>query len=183
MKYEHPLICDQDLFNFIESLEGFRSRPYRDTHNFWTIGIGHNLSNNPLKNYIIHQFWPPEDPDDPITTKEEAFALMQRDGITHSQAQFICNDDLVDIDHMLYTKFPRYPLIDDDVRKMSVLYMGFNMGVRGLLQFKNFAMALGRKHYHDAGDEIVNSSWYKQVPRAARCIEHMIRFGVIPELD
>lgn len=183
MKYEHPLVCDQDLFNFVESLEGFRSKPYRDSHLYWTVGIGHNLSANPLKNYIIHHFWPPEDPDDPIPTQEQAFSLMQHDGITHDQAQFILNDDLVDIDHMLYVKFPRYPQITDDIRKMALLYMGFNLGVTGLLQFKKFAEAFARKRYNDAGNEIVNSAWYKQVPRASKCIEHMVKFGDIPPLD
>jgi GH24 family phage-related lysozyme (muramidase) len=183
MKYEHPLVCDQDLFNFLESLEDFRSKPYKDKYEFWTVGIGHNLTQNPLKYYIRHNFWPPKDPDDPIPTHDQAFALMQKDGITHAQGQYILNDDLVDIDHLLYTKFPRYPLIEDDIRKMAVLYMGFNIGVRGLLKFHKFIESLGRKQYEAAGEEIVNSAWYKQVPRAARCIEHMIRFGVIPRLD
>lgn len=183
MKYEHPIVADQDLLMFFESLEGFRAKPYRDKFNFWTIGIGHNLTANPLKNYILFHFWPPQDQDDKIISHAEAFIRMKRDGITHEQAQFILNDDIVDIDHTLYTKFPRYDQITDDIRKMALLYMGFNLGIRGTLGFKKFTEKFMKKLYAQAADELIDSAWYEQVPRAAHCIEHMVRFGNIPPLD
>jgi GH24 family phage-related lysozyme (muramidase) len=183
MKYEHPIVCDQQLFDFVESLEGFRSKPYKDKYSYWTIGIGHNLTSNPLHNHILHLFWPLEDQDDVIVTQEEAFRRMQKDSITHDQSKYILNDDLVDIDQELHNKFPRYQQINDDIRKMALLYMGFNLGVRGLLGFKKFGEHMARKRYPEAAGEIVNSQWYKQVPRAAKCIETMIRYGYIPKLD
>lgn len=182
-KYKHPLVTDDFILDFFQSLEGYRSKPYKDIHGYWTIAIGHNLSQNPLKNYIKHHFWPPEDDDDQIITDAEAFKRMQKDGITHDQANFILNDDLVDIDQSLYNKFPRYERCDSDIRKMALLYLGFNLGIKGIISFKRFCEDFSKKRYAEAADELIDSLWYKQVPRAAKCIEHMVRFEEIPILD
>ena len=182
-KYKYPLVCDTALFEFVESLEGIRLKPYYDKYGYWTIGVGHNLTTNPLKNYIKRQFWPPEDEDDPVISDAEALKRMKKDGLTKQQCYYILNDDLVEVDQSLYNKFPRYLGCDSDIRKMALLYLGFNLGIRGILGFKKFIPAFAKKKYDIAADELMNSLWYKQVPRAAKCIVHMVRYEEIPPLD
>jgi len=183
MRYKYPIVCDRQIFDFFELLEGFRSHPYRDKYTFWTIGIGHNLTQNPLPNYIKAMFWPPKDEDDKLPNNEEAFELMKKNGITIHQARYILNDDIVNDDLKLHRNFPNYEKITDEIRQIALLYMCFNLGFIGLKGFRKFCAAFSRKKYENAADEIVNSNWYKQIPRAAKCIEHMIRSNEIPPVD
>jgi len=52
-----------DTFNLIELQkelerdEGRRTKPYKDTHDIWTIGVGWNLEENPLPEAIIDQLF------------------------------------------------------------------------------------------------------------------------------
>jgi GH24 family phage-related lysozyme (muramidase) len=182
-KYKYPLVVDKALFDFMESLEGMRLIAYQDKYNYWTIGVGHNLTTNQLKPYILNFIWPRADEDDPPITYAEAMKRMKKTGLTRAQCHYILNDDLVSIDYLLYDKFPRYLTCDSDIRKMALLYLCFNLGINGLLGFKMFKEYFAKKKYDLAADELVNSFWYKQVPRAAKCIVHMIRYEEIPILD
>lgn len=59
-------------------------------------------------------------------------------------------------------------MLDIDKKAWDILYnMVYQMGVKGVLNFKNMIKALEAKDYKRAGDEMLNSKWAKQTPARA----------------
>ncbi len=65
------------------------------------------------------------------------------------------------------------------VRKAVIIDMLFNMGLNGLLTFRNMFRALVVKNYELAADEMVKSMWYGQVKGRAIELVKMMRTGTI----
>lgn len=56
-------------------------------------------------------------------------------------------------------------MLDIDKKAWDILYnMVYQMGVKGVLNFKNMIKALENKDYKKAGDEMLDSKWAKQTP-------------------
>ena len=182
-KYDYPLEIDQELEDFFVGLEGMSLMPYVDKYNTLTIGIGHNLKSNPLTEAQRKFFWPVEFEGDPIVTVKESLELMKKNGLTKFQVLILFADDITIVDGNLFRLISFYTKIHDAYRKLALLYMGFNIGANGTRGFRKFINALERKQYDIAADEIINSGWYKQVPRAAKAVEKMIRHNILPPLD
>ena len=66
-------------------------------------------------------------------------------------------------------------MLDIDKKAWDILYnMVYQMGVKGVLNFKNMIKALEAKDYKRAGDEMLDSKWAKQTPaRATRLSKAM----------
>lgn len=59
-------------------------------------------------------------------------------------------------------------MLDIDKKAWDILYnMVYQMGVKGVLNFKNMIKALEAKDYKIAGDEMLDSKWAKQTPARA----------------
>lgn len=59
-------------------------------------------------------------------------------------------------------------MLDIDKKAWDILYnMVYQMGVKGVLNFKNMIKALEAKDYKRAGDEMLDSKWAKQTPARA----------------
>ena len=59
-------------------------------------------------------------------------------------------------------------MLDIDKKAWDILYnMMYQMGVKGVLNFKNMIKALEAKDYKRAGDEMLDSKWAKQTPARA----------------
>ena len=59
-------------------------------------------------------------------------------------------------------------MLDIDKKAWDILYnMVYQMGVKGVLNFKNMIKALEAKDYNRAGDEMLDSKWAKQTPARA----------------
>ena len=66
-------------------------------------------------------------------------------------------------------------MLDIDKKAWDILYnMVYQMGVKGVLNFKNMIKALEAKDYKRAGDEMLDSKWAKQTSaRATRLSKAM----------
>ena len=62
-------------------------------------------------------------------------------------------------------------------RQLAIINMGFNMGVKKLLQFKKMIAALEQKNYAEAATQALDSLWAKQVGNRAKEIAEIIRIG------
>ena len=70
----------------------------------------------------------------------------------------------------LYRNFDKLP---EEVQQI-VANMMFNMGLTRLSKFKGMKAAVMKKNWQKAADEMVDSRWYRQVPkRADRLVERM----------
>lgn len=67
-----------------------------------------------------------------------------------------------------------------DVRKAIMLDMAFNMGIKGLMDFKKMWAALAKQDFITAASEMKDSSWYRQTKtRAVRNVAMMEKNIVI----
>jgi lysozyme len=105
--------------------------------------------------------------DDIGISKEEAFFLLDND------IKFILKE---------LSKLSDFQLLSE-ARQRVIAEMGFNMGMNGLMKFKDMWKAIEQKNWENAAEEMSDSLWARQVgQRAVRLIARM-RSGmdVIPK--
>src|SRR6185312_10955642 len=89
-------------------------------------------------------------------------------GINELEAEWLLSHDILRAELTLEEHLPWTKNLDE-VRKAALVNMCFNMGVGGLLTFKNTLQAIQEARYDDAADGMLESRWAAQVgPRAHR---------------
>ena len=100
-------------------------------------------------------------------------------GITKEEAMFLLTNDIKKVTEDLDRHIPWWRELDD-VRQEVLVNMTFNLGIGGLLGFKNMLEALKNRDYNRAADEMLNSRWAEQVGRRARELALAMRNGDYP---
>ena len=141
--------------------EGFQSTPYQCTAGKLTIGYGWNMQDNPMSacektmfQFAVNRDWN----DNPMTRQEATEILEYQIGKTASALA----DRVKDWEHIP-------PAI-----RMVLVDMGYNMGVPGLLRFRNTLKAVAAGDWFEMAVEMENSAWYKQVGRRSKYLQHMV---------
>ena len=89
-------------------------------------------------------------------------------GLSKKERDFLLANDVQEATVALEANFP-WAMELDDARKGALLNMTFNMGVRGLAEFKDFLAKMQAKDFRAAAGAMLDSLWAKQVgPRATR---------------
>lgn len=86
---------------------------------------------------------------------------IDKRGITLEEANFLLQNDIDECKSNL-EHFQWYKIQPPEV-KDALVNMCFNLGLRGLLGFKNMIAALGRGDYAEAAKHALDSSWSVQV--------------------
>lgn len=95
-------------------------------------------------------------------------------GITKEESQMLFRNRLNKKEAELNAKFPTYGNLDD-ARAGVLLNMSYQLGVEGVLGFKNMLNAVRRKDWAEAARQMKDSKWYRQTPeRAERLMDQMI---------
>jgi lysozyme len=99
--------------------------------------------------------------------------------LTDAQVDALLAADVDAVRKALDARLPWWSGLDD-VRQRVLCNMAFNLGVAGLLGFKNTLAAVQAGRYADAAQGMATSAWARQVgARAARLVQAM-RTGVMP---
>ena len=99
-------------------------------------------------------------------------------GISTTEALYLLDDDILyffsKLNHYLnfFTKLT-------ESRQIALVDMCFNLGIQGLLQFKEMMLALESDDFERAAMEMLNSKWAEQVGERATCLANIIRTGEI----
>lgn len=143
-------VNDTLLIHELRRDEGVRYEPYLDTVKVWTIGVGHNMQARPLpKTWTI-----------PLSDDQVDFLLAQ---------------DLVSVFDDLDRKLPWWRDLSY-ARQRVCANMCFNLGINGLLTFKNTLAAIHSGRYQDAANGMLASKWATQVgDRAKRLAAMMVK--------
>jgi lysozyme len=95
-------------------------------------------------------------------------------GITERQALVLLRDEIAEKRLQLFGAIP-WAIELDEVRRSILIAMAFQMGVDGVLKFKNTLAAVKARDYTQAAKGIRNSRWAEQTPgraeRMARAME------------
>jgi lysozyme len=136
--------------------EGVRYVPYLDTATppRRTCGVGHNMDVSPL----------PADWKFPLSDTQ-VDQILARDIAT----------TLAKLDKVL----PWWRSLDE-VRQRVVANMAFNLGIGGLLGFKNTLAAMQRGSYAVAAAGMLSSKWAGQVGARAKRLAQAMESGTMP---
>lgn len=131
--------------------EGVRYTPYEDTEGIPTVGVGHNLRAAPLPAGWSYP-------------------------LTDAQVDTLLDHDLLNVYHDLDRSLSWWVQLCD-VRQRVVANMCFNMGVNGLMTFRNTLLAMREGRYADAAAGMLQSKWASQVGARAKRLADMMQQG------
>ena len=96
--------------------------------------------------------------------------------LTHDEIDYLLQND---IDRTVYRLGHEFPWFHDvsDVRQECFINMAFNLGIRGLKNFKRMIDAAKRGDWEDAAREALDSRWATQVGNRAIRISEAMRTG------
>lgn len=97
-------------------------------------------------------------------------------GISRAESDFLLANDIAKIEAQIVKALPWYKNLTDN-RKIALCSMGFQMGINGLLGFKNTLGMMERGEYGRAADNALKSKWAQQTPERAKRVTDMIRNG------
>ncbi|NML34965.1 glycoside hydrolase family protein [Paraburkholderia antibiotica] len=134
--------------------EGVRYSVYLDGVGVPTVGVGHNCKVSPL-------------PDGWVCP------------LTNGQVNQLLARDIASTVAKLDKNLPWWRQMDD-VRMRVLANMCFNLGIGGLLGFKNTLAAMQRGSYAVAAAGMTSSKWASQVGARAQRLAQAMETGVMP---
>ena len=140
------------VLNLIARHEGFRCDPYADSRGIPTVGIGHNLTANPLPGEVY-----------PMSV---------------ARAQELLQADL-DREAAPIRALPWFGGLDE-VRQAVLLDMSFNLGAAGLLKWRPTLALFAAGDWEHAAEHLLDSTWASQVGPRATEDAAMVRSGQWP---
>ncbi len=145
-------LWERHLLEELKVFEGLRLEPYNDHLGYATIGYGHLIAKRG------------------VTAADKAAYK----GFTKEDAEVLLLEDMIEKIEEVGRRIPFFNGLDS-VRKTVLVGMAFQMGVDGLLKFKDTLKAIDQGRYRDAGIAMSNSLWARQTPsRAKILVERMI---------
>ena len=94
-------------------------------------------------------------------------------GITPEEARYLLRNDLARVQAELANYLPWWRGLSE-VRRSVMIDMAFNLGIHGLLKFRNTLEALRRGDWQAASAEMKNSKWYRDVGRRGDRLIQMV---------
>lgn len=149
------------LYSAIESSEGFRAVPYKDSLGLWSCGIGLCLERNPL---TINQW----------KTLLDAGLIEVK--LNYKGARLLMVEKLNVITLTLRDTIPDWYQIDEP-RRHVLTEMGYQLGTGFIYTFKKMMAAVYVRDWETAAKEGLDSLWAKQTPKRAHLLMDNLRTG------
>lgn len=138
-----------------------------------------NVDKNTLEDMIIFD----EGFRDTIYRDTEGFLTigigfcLDRIRMPENVARFWLEEILADTLEHLESTDDIFPIFEklDTYRKMAIINMCYQMGVRGVHGFRNMWAALKKEDYDEAYREGKESSWYRQTPERAERVLQVLK--------
>jgi lysozyme len=101
---------------------------------------------------------------------------IDANGIRPSEAMFMLDNDIEEVIKGLDENLTFWREMTPR-RQMALINMAFQLGIPGLLKFKNTLQLLRLGAYESAASNMLESLWAKQTPARARRVAAMMREG------
>jgi lysozyme len=137
-----------ELTRQLKGDEDVRAQAYKDHLGFLTIGVGRLID-----------------------------ARKPGSGLRPNEITFLLNNDIDDRIDQLSRRLPWFETLDS-ARQGVLLNMSFQMGVEGLLGFKNTLKLVEQGNYESAAENMLKSLWAKQTPARAKRMSDQMKTGV-----
>ena len=97
-------------------------------------------------------------------------------GLTREEAFYLLENDIGKAIKGLRAALPWFDGLSD-ARQRALVNMAFQMGVEGLLGFKNTLALMQQGKFAEAAQNALKSKWAQQTPARAKRVTDMIREG------
>ena len=97
-------------------------------------------------------------------------------GLSEEEAELLLRNDVARVTKEVERRLPWVRGLSD-TRCQALCNMAFQMGVSGLLGFRNMLTAMEQGQFDRAAAEALDSRWAKQTPSRAAEVAKMIRSG------
>lgn len=97
-------------------------------------------------------------------------------GITQEEGEYLLNNEVKRVIDQLDEKIPWWKELDD-TRQHVLINMCFNLGIHGLLGFRNTLARIKAGLYEEAAKNMLLSKWAEQVSNRAHRLAEMMRTG------
>lgn len=152
------MLSDAEIADRLEFHEGRKAEAYYCSGGYLTQGIGHNLEMNPL-------------------TKDQKSKIKNLKLWTDSEIDMILAND-VEQCKVLMTQLIRGFEDFDDERQYALIDMCFQLGARGVSNFKKMLSAMREGDWNKASKECLDSKYAKKdTPTRAKRIAYLIKTG------
>ena len=101
---------------------------------------------------------------------------LEGKGITEEEAMYLLDNDIKDFQESLSRELPWFDSLDE-CRKNILTNMAFNLGISGLLKFKNTLSAVENKDWEEAASQMLDSRWAEQVGGRAKELSELMKSG------
>ena len=151
--------------------EGEELQVYVCPAGFLTIGVGRNLETKGLtKEECDHLSLG-------VYNKEFVIEKLKTRGITHEECRYLLSNDIDFFSSQLEEKLAFFNKLPE-MAKIVLIDMAFNLGVSGLLKFKNTLSLIEKGQYIAASKEMLNSAWKYQVGQRAYDLSEQLKLAV-----
>jgi lysozyme len=97
-------------------------------------------------------------------------------GISQAEAELLLNNDIGKATAALLETLPWTAELDE-VRRGALINMAFNMGIHGLMGFRNTLAMIHAGDYEKASEEMLQSKWAEQIGARAHRLALQIQIG------
>lgn len=146
------------IVQMIMDNEGFVERPYYCSEGWLTIGFGRCLDKNPL------------------TEDELKIVGDWKKGITREKAKILLLNDICKCLEFLRKNIDFYNQLES-CRQYALVDMCYQLGGKGLLQFKKMLQAMEKQDWEMAVKECLKSKYGLQTPKRAQKNAYLILKG------
>ena len=101
---------------------------------------------------------------------------LEGKGITEEEAMYLLDNDIKDFQESLSKELLWFDSLDE-CRRNILTNMAFNLGVSGLLKFKNTLTAVENKNWEEAASQMLESRWAEQVGSRAVELSELMKTG------
>lgn len=150
-----------DIQKLIEELkqdEGVRLKSYTDTVGKRTVGVGRNYSDVPFSPDECQKIF-----GTTTITFTNADKFLTTKGLTIEQVDYLLKNDIAKCVKNLEGKDFWEAAKDIEGPNRAIVNLCFNMGIGGLLTFKNTLAFIVKKDWKNVATNLTKSKWYTQV--------------------
>lgn len=148
--------------------EGEELQVYQCPAGFDTIGVGRNLEAKGLT----------KDECDflklGVYDKQQVIEKLKQRGITKEESRYLLSNDIDYFTKELSKQLGFFQSLPETA-KIVLVDMAFNLGIGGLLKFKNTLALVEKKQFVAAGNEMLNSAWKYQVGQRAYDLSNQLK--------
>ncbi len=101
---------------------------------------------------------------------------MKVSGISQEFAEQLLLAEVKDVENELHSRLVFWSKLSP-TRKDVLINMGYNLGVPGLMKFKNTLQTLYQEKYRETAEHMLDSLWARQVPARAKRLANQMRLG------